>query len=162
MKISALVQRDPDWQPSDRLRLKLGSENAASLAASTPAGGTVVEEVEAWPPQLKGGLGSGPLGVDPLGSSSVGYGLGVGELGYGALGDNTAPRVLLDDEYFPTDVTGVLPVGVTVTDEAGNESAVMETVIGINDPPKGARDLAVAGTGTPGEAALTWTESPNV
>jgi len=162
MKISARVHRDLDWLPTDQLRLKVGSEGAASLSASSPAGGTVVQEVDAWPRQLRGGLGDGPLGEEPLGYSTVGYGLGVGGLGYGALGVNDAPRVELEHEHLPTDVTAVLPIGVTVIDEAGNESSVLETVVAINDPPKGARGLGAAGTGTPGEVALSWTESPDV
>lgn len=32
------------WVPGDRVRLLIGSENASSLAASTPAGGTVVAD----------------------------------------------------------------------------------------------------------------------
>lgn len=151
------------WQPGDVLRLYAGSENAASLAASTPAGGVLVAEVEPWPAGVaRGGLGTGALGGAPLGYSSEGFGLGVGELGFGALGVNDVPRTTLEYEHLADDVCATLPVGVCIADAAGNESTKAEAVLQLSDPPQGARNLRVGSTGNIGEALLTWTPSKHV
>lgn len=161
-ELSAKVNRDLDWTEQDKLRLRIGSENAASLAASTPAGGTVVDEQQAWEGGMRGGFGADPFGQAPFGFSQVGYGFGEGEFGCGAFGINDAPRVQLSHRYRPDDVCAVLPIGVDVVDEYQNASSIVETRVGLNDSPDGIRDLAIAATATPLEARLSWTQSPHV
>lgn len=157
------VPRDFDWLPSDQVELLLGSENAADLATSTPAGGTVVADISPWQDGIeRGGLGADPLGEAPLGFSSIGYGLGEGELGFGALGINDAPRLIIEHTYRPTDKCASIPVGVQIRDKPGNVQSGPETTATLADPPKGARGLATAATASPREVQLTWTESSDV
>lgn len=162
-KLTAKVPRRIAWSAQDVLELWIGSENAASLAASSPAGGAKVAEAPAWGDAfVRGGLGFDALGMNPLGYTSVGFGLGVGELGYGELGIHDAPRAIITHNYRASDKCAVLPVGVKVRDACGNVSTVFETTVQIHDPPQGARNLAIASTGTPLQARLTWDASPDV
>ena len=161
--IAAKTTVDLDWLENDVLQLFVGTEDAADLASSTPAGGTMVLEQDVWANNAqKGGLGMGQLGLAPLGFSSVGFGLGEGELGFGALGINDVPRALVEHHYDPTDKCAALPVGVKVRDRGENVSAVIEKRIQLADVPKGARSVTIAGTGSPREARLTWTASADV
>lgn len=161
--LTAKVPRRIAWSAQDVLELWIGSENAASLAASSPAGGSKVAEVLAWGDAfVRGGLGFDALGLNPLGHTSVGYGLGMGELGYGELGIHDAPRAVLTHEHRSADKCAVLPVGVKVRDACGNISTVFETTVQIHDPPQGARNLAIASTGTSLQARLSWDPSEDV
>lgn len=162
-KITTRIPRDLDWRADDALELYVGDENVADLASGDPAGGVLVVSQSPWPENAeRGGLGFGALGDDPLGYSTIGYGLGEGELGYGALGIDEAPRVLIEHVVHPVDKCADLPVGVLITDLHGNDSALVETVAQISDPPRGARGLTVASTETPGEVSISFTESPDV
>lgn len=161
--IRALIDRDGAWPPDTRLRLMAGTENAASLAASTPAGGAAVAEIPAWASLFDhGGLGAGGLGEFPLGLDAEVLGLGLGELGFGELGLRDEVRAVLERRIHPADVCCLLPIGILALDAAGNASLVTETVAEIADPPQGARGLAAAATANPGELALSWTESEDL
>lgn len=178
--IKAKVMRDVDWGLGVTLRLMIGSENAAGLASSTPAGGTQVAEIPAWPElAMLGGLGADGVGEPPLGDSLLPFGLGEGELGYGALGVNDAARAVLEHRYQPADPCSTLPVGVVAVDVYGNESLVQETTVTLTEPPAGIRGLAIAAAdglgmgllGTDplgsdstltGAVKLTWTASPHI
>ena len=48
-RLTARIPIEPNWVERDKLLLKVGSENAANLAASTPAGGTTVAQASARP-----------------------------------------------------------------------------------------------------------------
>jgi hypothetical protein len=158
------IGRKTSWQASDRLLLVLGSEGAADLASSTPAGGTVVQVVEPWPNggQTKGGWGAGRWGQGQWGLGPLTWGWGAGEWGQGAWGGSMVPRLVIDHVYRPTDVCTTLPVGVKLRDLAGNVSTVLETVVSISDPPKGTRDLRAVATVNDLEVRLTFTQSPNL
>jgi len=145
-RIIARVPRKIPWLPSDTLQLWIGSENVASLAASTPAGGTLATEVLAW----------------GQGDAQDGYGWGQGEWGYGEWGNHNAPRAELEAEYTSADKCATLPVGVKVVDACGNVSVVFETTIQIHDPPQGARDVQVVANENTLEALVTWDESQDV
>jgi len=160
--INVKVPIDLDWLPTDLLELFVGDENVADLAASDPAGGERVSDRPPWEGSLRGGLGMDPLGTVELGFTATGHGLGDGELGYGALGVNDMPRAVLEHAYDPTDICGVLALGVKVADEHDNRSSVSETLVGLSDRPKGARGLTLASTGNTHEARLSWTQSPGV
>lgn len=45
-RIRVTIPVDPAWDAADKVVLLVGSENAGTLAASTPAGGTVAAVVE--------------------------------------------------------------------------------------------------------------------
>jgi hypothetical protein len=126
------VPRDADWTPAHRLGLFIGTEGAASLAASTPPGGTKVAEVPAAP--------VGVLGAAPV----------EGEV------------IAIRHRYQPADVCSTLPLGVAVRDLAGNWGDKTETVVQLSDPPRGARNLRVESTGNAFEARLIWSASPHV
>lgn len=161
--IRVKVMTDVDWSLSDRVELWLGSENAASLAASTPSGGRMVLEVPAWGDAgVKGGFGADPFGGVPFGFSQGGYGFGLGEFGFGAFGTSDVPRVRLEYHYPPSDKCATLPVGVKVRDLAGNRSNVIETIATFHAPPRPARRLTVHRTLNILEALLRWEASPDV
>ncbi len=143
-RITVRVPVRSTWSITDRLRLYLGTENAASLAASTPAGGTLAAEVPA------------------RGDGAAVYGWGEGEWGEGGWGGSAFPRAVLVADYLSTDKCAQLPLGVRVIDAAGNESDVYEGAAQLADPPIGARDLTVEPTDDPLEALLSWTASPDV
>jgi len=65
-------------------------------------------------------------------------------------------------EYQPDNKCAWLPLGAAVVDAAGNQSMIAESLAPMHDPPRGARDLVITPTGTPGEATLTWTQSPDL
>jgi len=160
------ISRLGSWQTSDKLQLVVGTEDAANLAGSTPAGGTVVREVEPWPNagQTQGGWGAGLWseflwGVGPL---TWPWGADASEWGGGVWGGSLIPRLIVDVVYRPTLVCCTLPVGVKLRDLAGNISTVLESLVTIKDPPIGARNLRVASSGDALEARLTFTQSPHV
>lgn len=162
-EITLTVPINLDWPQDAALVLYLGSENAADLANSQPAGGTEVASVPAWP----GGterpkLGDAVLGETLLGVEATGYKLGDGLLGAGVLGQNDVPPAVLRYAYDPDDVDATLPVGVAVRDGAGNESAKLETTVQLADPPAPATDAAVGSTGNANEARLSWAASADV
>ncbi len=139
------IPRNPSWPVDTQLELRLGTEDASSLAASTPAGGVVVLTIPAW----------GPGGV--LKQEEIG--LGGGELGEGGLGGPEYPRAVLRYTYLPSKASCRLPIGISAVDEAGNRSGVLEAVLEINDPPQGARRLVAAPGASPGQVGLTWQRS---
>ena len=47
--LEARVPMDMDWLDTDVLQMWVGSEGAANLAASTPAGGSLLAEQLVWP-----------------------------------------------------------------------------------------------------------------
>lgn len=156
-RITLSTLPDFDWVASDELLLMVGDENAADLASSTPAGGVEKTRVPAWgSSHLRSGFGKGPFGRTPFGYSTSGFGFGLGGFGTGAFGTNNAPLVEISATVFTTDPTAVLPVGVKAADQPGNVSSVSETLVGLNEPPRGARNLTVSGRVLPGEAALNW------
>jgi len=116
---------DPDWVATDRLKLYIGSEGAADLASSTPAGGTL--------------LGTFRPYLDP---------------------DDTERSI--EASYDPTDKCAIVPWGVAVADEAGNETTKWETFDQIRDVPEGVQANQPQSTGNAGEALLTWNESEDV
>lgn len=130
-----------NWIESDHVQLFIGTENAADLAASTPAGGTKVNDQSARPGNVQGGFGQGQFGAGPFGG---------------------AHTVVIKHTYRSTDKCASLPIGVKVVDQAGNVSAVYETVKMLADPPRGARGLAIAATANTNEAKLSWTASPDI
>ncbi len=71
-------------------------------------------------------------------------------------------QITLSFQHRAKDIVGLLPVGVTCVDEAGNESPVLETIIQLADPPEPPGRPDVAGTGNPGEVTLTWAASPDL
>jgi hypothetical protein len=165
------VGRKTTWLASDRLLLVLGSEGAADLAGSTPAGGTVVQTVEPWPNngQTKGGWGAGRWGSWVAEPRRHGWGLGPltwrfgqGEWSQGAWGGSMPPRLVIEHVYRPAGACTTLPLGVKLRDVAGNVSDVLETVVEISDPPKGARDLRAVATVNDLEIRLTFTQSPHL
>lgn len=164
-KINASIPRDLDWQFDDVIELYIGDENAADLVSSDPAGGVLVVSQSPWPEAVElGGWGDGEWGDFGWGLSAAGYQWGDegSAWGYGGWGINLAPPALLEHIALPTDKCADLPVGVLMRDTNGNTSAVTETVAQISDPPRGARGVAVAGTGSPGEVSIDFTESPDV
>lgn len=160
--LSVRVPRDINWTPAHRVRLRVGSENAASLAASTPAGGTLLTEARPWQEIAPAGWLIDPLGAAPLGYPAEGLGLGQGDLFYGALGLSEAPRVLLQATVRPVDKLCRLPVGVDVIDEAGNVSAVVEQLIELSDLPRGVRRVTIEPGPSAGQAIVRWTRSADV
>lgn len=160
--LTVRVPREISWSTAHRLRLRVGSEGASSLSASTPAGGMVVAEVRPWQDLQPAGLGLGALGSESLGFPSEGPGLGEGELGYGALGLDEQPRVALSADLRPVDRLARLPVGVDVVDGAGNVSAVVEQLVELSDVPAGVRDAQISAGASAGMARVTWTRSSNV
>ena len=166
--ITATIPRDLDWLPDDTLELYVGTENAADLASSTPAGGTLVAEISPWP----GGVGKGGLGAPGLAlgefilGNNPGDGRMLGEpgsvLGYGQLSIAMPAPAVIEYEYHATDKCATLPVGVSIVDAAGNRTTGPEDVVQLEDPPIGARSPAVAATANPGEVRLSWTASPDV
>lgn len=160
--IIARVPRKIAWSITDQLQLWLGTENAASLAASTPTGGRLAAQVPAWGEgDAHGGFGSEGFGEGGFGGGGT-YGFGDGEFGYGEFGIHDAPRAVLEAQHQSVDKCATLPVGVIVVDACGNASVLFETIAQIHDPPIGARDLTVTPTENTLEALLTWTESPDV
>ncbi len=160
--VKVTIPRKASWSTQDKLVLFKGTENAASLAASTPAGGTRIDDRPAWEAGERRGRGSGVRG-----QGLRGYGPGSGVRGLGHRGDGlrgllAAERVTLEHRHNATDVCAQLPVGVKVEDEAGNLSTVVEAVASIKDRPRGPRNLAVGSTGNKNEARLTWTGSPDI
>jgi hypothetical protein len=161
--IRVKVQRLSTWSPTDRLRLYVGTEGAASLAASTPAGGTLVSDVPAFDAPggaEKGGLGFEALdeAIDVEGSPAIDD----GELDYEELDVMALPRKTLEYRYLPTNRSATLPIGVKRADSSGNESAVVETVIQLADKPRPTRNVVAHATVNAGEVRLTWTQSPDV
>jgi len=157
------IPSDPDWLPGDQVVLMVGSENAADLAASTPAGGDESLTVSVPEHHAAGNLGGGRLGAGLLGAAEGAYGLGGGELGGGLLGVSALPRLTFERRYQPADKSASLPVGVGLRDAAGNQSAVIETQAALADPPAppgvGAITVTAAGTGA---AVLAWPASSDV
>jgi hypothetical protein len=161
--IRVKVQRLSTWSPTDRLRLYIGTENAASLAASTPAGGTMVMDVPAFDGPSgseKGGLGFEQLdqAIDVEGAPAV----DAGELDREELDVLALPRKVIEYRYFPGNRSATLPIGVKRADAAGNESAVVETVVQLADTPRAPRNVVAHATVNAGEVRLTWTQSPDV
>ena len=162
-RLAVKIPRRLAWAASDVLEVHIGSENAASLAASTPSGGSKVAELPAWGDEfVRGGFGGGGFGGGSFGFASGGYGFGMGEFGYGEFGLHDAPRAVIEFDYSSSDKCATLPVGVKVRDACGNVSDVFETVVQLHDPPRGARNLQVAATASPLQARLTWDKSPDV
>jgi hypothetical protein len=162
-RITLKTPRKIEWLAADTIDLMIGSEGAADLASSSPAGGTAVASVAAWDnAEQRGGLGFDPLGEAPLGYTSFGFGLGEGELGYGALGLNDAPRVVIEADYYPADKCAALPVGLVIRDTQGNRSDAVETIAQLADPPRGIRNLVASATANPNEVQLAFTESPDI
>ena len=114
------ISIDPSWSASDELVVMAGTENADSLAASTPAGGTEVYR-EAI------GVRAGLTGT-----------------------------MTIEFEVFTNDPSAVIPLGVKLADQAGNESSVFETFDRARDAPDSAGRPAVAATANPNEALITW------
>ncbi len=171
-KLTLTIPIDPDWSADDLLQLLIGTENAADLAASTPSGGTVEREVAVFAnPAMRGGWGFGSWGGpddDGIDGNHFTWGgvpphaWGDASWGSGAWWQGFYPDIVIEHDYDPTDKCATLPVGVRTRDQAGNVSAAVEQVVQIEDPPIGARNLAVVTTGSKNEARLTWTESPDV
>lgn len=132
---------------TDTLRLYIGTENATNLAASTPAGGTLV--------LAQAALVNGQ-------AETYNWGLGAWGAPGSSWGSGFTPASEITYQYKPIDKSCTLPVGVKIADAAGNESSVIETVIQIADIPQGVRNLAVQATLNSNEALLTWTASPDV
>lgn len=132
------------------------------------AGGTLADTHPAWPSGTEiGGWGSNAWG-DGTSWTLLGQAMAwadpASDWGGGAWGISMPAADVFRYRYRPTSggKSAQLPVGVRVADAAGNESAVTETLVQLDDAPIGARDLAVAATATPNEAALTWTQSPDI
>lgn len=164
IQLTVAVPRDLDWPLDTKLQLFIGSENAASLAASTPSGGTQVDELRPWGDgDIKGGFGQGAFGEGAFGEEGGAYGFGEGPFGEGPFG-NDLPDVQFTYRYNRTLVCCSLPFGVKAVDDAGNASAVAEGVVVIEDYPQGVRDFAIAAVAgpTPNKVGLSWTESLDV
>jgi hypothetical protein len=159
------IPRDIDWLPDDQVEMWIGTENAADLANSTPAGGALATSQSPWPGGAgRGGWGAGTWGDFVYGSDPEGFGYGDAGVvwGYGAWGVNLAPPIEVEHDYYPADKCALLPVGVRIKDPAGNRSAVVEDLLQLADPPRGIRNLAAAATGNPNEVQMSFTESPDV
>lgn len=79
------------------------------------------------------------------------------------VGSAAAGSVLpIDFDYVASDKCAALQIGVSVKDEAGNESAKLEAILQIEDPPLPPGRPNVAATANPGEAQLTWLASPDL
>lgn len=160
------IPPDSSWSDSDRVQLFIGTENAADLASSAPAGGAMVLQQPVWPGGYEpGGLGVDPLGVAPLGDTLQGLGLGESPLGATPLGAASDPEIEIEYVHHAVLVCATLPFGVKVIDTAGNATVAVEGVAVIADYPDGVRNLQAAAAAAPGnenKCLLTWTESPHV
>ncbi|MEO0477712.1 MAG: hypothetical protein AAF085_17340 [Planctomycetota bacterium] len=125
MRYTIEVPVDPSWQPDHKLRLYKGTEGAADLASSTPAGGSPFRDMT--------------IGKAEAGSN------------YKISFDHRASSACTQ-----------LPIGVSCIDGAGNESAKVELLIDISQPPEPPGRPDVAATVNPGEAQLSWTASPDL
>lgn len=65
-------------------------------------------------------------------------------------------------EYAATDICATLPIGVSVIDEAGNESDKLEALLQLADPPDPPGRPNVSATANPGEATLAWLASADL
>ena len=72
-----------------------------------------------------------------------------------------ADVILLTHTHAASDKCATLPVGVTLTDAAGNTSAITETTVQLADPPQGVARPDISSDGS-GEITLTWLASPDV
>ena len=161
--LAIAIPRSTAWPRDARLRLYAGTENAADLAGSTPAGGTLVVDQPAFAADEElGGFGEGGFGDGLFGDAGPGWGFGDGALGDGLFGDNDLPPARLSYRHIPTLRECSLPVGAKVLDADGNESAVVETLAAIADPPRNPRDVVASATVNAGEVKLDWTPSPDV
>lgn len=102
----------------------------------------------------------GSEGEADLASSTPAGGTLVSSLRVGDV--ETGGEIELSHEYSPDDKCASLPIGVTIRDEAGNESAADESLITLSDPPQGPGRPDIAATANPGEATLTWLASPDL
>jgi len=161
--ITLRVQPDESWGPDSVLELWIGTEGAASLAASTPAGGTKVSERRVWPDRDEcSGWGRGQLGLGALGTFTHAYGLGHGELGRFPFGGPCAPPRVLNYKYNATNPCANLPVGAKIVGANGVSSAVYEELIELSQRPRAISALTVAKSYIPYYAKLTWSASPDV
>ncbi len=134
-KLVLTIPTQTSWSQSDTLRLLLGDENAASLAASTPAGGELVATTRPLEGATRGGLDVGELDSD-LDTGPYLFGLDSGALD-GRLDFGSLPDAEIDYEFTPADICAVVPYGVSIEDAAGNESGAFETFDQVRDRPKG-------------------------
>jgi len=169
-QITVSIPRDRDWPADARARLMIGSEGAASLAASSPSGGTHVMDVNVWPAagRLRGGWGApGTVwGATLISWGQLGQVAGWADpataWGGGAWGVTMPGELVMVYRYWPTDKTATLPVGVVVADAAGNVSGAVEAVVTLDDAPRGVTDMAIAAGSADNQADLTWTLSNDV
>lgn len=160
--ITLRVQRREDWPADARLLLYVGTENAADLAASTPAGGTEVMDEPVWPERAEmSGFGRGSFGEGRLGTFTHAFGFGHGEFGRFAFGESCTPRRTLRYRYDAVDPCADLPVGVKVS-AAGNVSSVAETVVTFAQTPRPVTRFTVGPGSMHSVAKLTWTASPDI
>lgn len=166
------VWRQDTWTPDDTVELWVGSLMAfpASLAASTPEGGTMVAEAPAWPSlAAQGSIAGQMIGEAIIGRNVYAPTIGQALIGYSTIANPAGPLIMTHRYHPPAgNVCGYLPIGIYLRDAVGNRSTVYETQVKVSDPPRGARGLAVnpsldeEDAPIAGEALLSWTPSPDV
>ena len=142
--VTATVPVRSDWEDGSVIRLRIGGEDVAGLAGSTPAGGNVVNERWAWPPD------------------GVGIGFDLMDIDAHDIDCETAADAVLLSGYVASDPSANLAVGIDVIDGNGDASTVYEIFIPLADPPEGVGRPSVAAGETSGTAVLTFTPSADV
>lgn len=166
--LSVKIRAREAWDPKGKLRVYVGTENVASLAESDPPGGALAHEQAAWP-QLaeQGGFGAPGTQFGAPGSTFdsftilCGFGYPGSDMSSFDFGRGCIPPRVLKFPYTPKDINASLPVGVSFVDSAGEESAVVETLVQIADPPRGASNLR-ATQDIPRNVNLLWDPSPDI
>lgn len=167
-RITVRVPADEAWDPGARLRVYVGSENAASLDSSDPPGGTAVHEQPAWPHRAEqGGFGAPGTEFGKPGSNVedftivCGFGHPGSRFGEFGFGRGCVPPRVLSVQFRPRDISAVLPVGVCLVNSDGQESEVYETLVQLADPPRSVSHLR-AEQREPQMVTLRWEASPDI